>query len=265
MQASDDILKLQASGVTFFATTMVSGNVGAPMNLGAYGQIPVNRADHLKLGHMTAQGVWIHRSNHWEGGWDNRGGIVDTRSCPNEGFVMSNLKVDDLYIPSLGPDKGGKEVNSVDALFALGSLGDDAVKFVFCQASGGGDGPVLKDSTFSNFNVNVEPTMYSMLYSAYENGVKAPATYENLNFENVIIWPDGDHGGNWYAACPAPKGQGDKCGAKSGKGVTNFAFCYSGWQTGNEPCASTNPGGLIKRKLCTNSDVNGQKAYACFF
>ena len=60
-------------------------------------------------------------------------------------------------------------------------------------------------------------------------------------------------------------GQGDMCGAKSGKGVTNFAFCYSGWQTGNEPCASTNPGGLITSKLCTNSDVNGQKAYACFF
>ena len=189
-QCTDDCLKLEANDVTFFATTLVSGSVGGAVNSGAYGNLWGRWP--LDLHTMTADGVWIHRCVHPNGGWDGMSGIIRSGSCPKKGFTMTNVFVNDLYIPSYGENA----VNYVDALFSMGSL--DASSF-FCNVkTEDAAGPEMYDSTFSNFQVWVNPTGESQLYAQYKDGV---TIFDNINFDRIFIYKTGDCSTGWYTVC----------------------------------------------------------------
>lgn len=217
-QCTDDCLKLQANDVTFFATTLVSGSVGGAVNSGAYGDLWGHSLD---LHNMKADGVWCHRCIHVNGGYDKYSGIVRIGSCPKKGFIMKNVVVNDLYIPSYG----GNIVNFVDALFSMGSLDPDSD---FCKIKKeDAAGPEMYDSSFSNFHIYVQPTRQSQLYANYKDGF---TIFDNINFDRIFIYKTGDGLTGWYTVCGQSNKQEamDNCVDSDGLGHMVQNLFYNG-------------------------------------
>ena len=216
-QCTDDCLKLEANDVTFFATTLVSGSVGGAVNTGAFGNLWGRPS--LDLSNMKADGVWIHRCVHPDGGWDGKSGIIRSGSCPRKGFTMKNVVVNDLYIPSYGENA----VNYVYALFSMGSL-DASADFCHVKTEDAA-GPEMYDSTFSDFRVWVNPTGVSQLYAQYEDGF---TIFDNINFDRIFIYKTGDGSTGWYTVCGMGGQDAANCVDSDGLGHMVQNLFYNG-------------------------------------
>jgi hypothetical protein len=141
---ADDNIKPQASGVRFVDTTILQGDAGCPINLGAYG------FTNGSIARSVIHGVWIHRIMHKftkvsfevsDSGYgaqeDNCGGLVTNRTgfslfeerFKGVGFVeddnalgLSDVRISRLYVPSLVDGSVGMDVNSVTRTLTLSAL-----------------------------------------------------------------------------------------------------------------------------------------------
>jgi len=141
---ADDNIKPQASGVQFLDTTILQGDAGCPINLGAYG------FTNGSIARSVIHGVWVHRIMHKftkvasvvsDSGYgaqeDNCGGLVTNRTgfslfeerFKDTGFVedddalgISDVRISRLYVPSLVDRSVGVDVNSVTRTLTLSAL-----------------------------------------------------------------------------------------------------------------------------------------------
>lgn len=92
----DDAIKVFADEQHFSDVTLIQGNAGAAIDLGAYGY---NKA--IVKG-STVSNVYVHRIMQLGAGYDGLGGVITTRNKAT-GPEISNVTISGVYIADLGP------------------------------------------------------------------------------------------------------------------------------------------------------------------
>merc|ERR1712232_21343 len=162
---ADDVVKISASNVQFNRITVLLGNVGSAIELGNYGVGLRNN----NILNSVVSGVFIHRVIHSGGGYDGYGGIFGTRTCPKD-VNFRGITVSDVFIPEVG------NANTVDQVFAIGSLGGDAP---FC---GNHKGYVaFQDISFHSWRIFVNPSMTNKFFGNQD----AVTKIDHINFYDV--------------------------------------------------------------------------------
>jgi len=212
---ADDLVKVSASGVTFYSITALQGNVGSVIELGNYG-------DGLRTSgveNCLIDGVSIHRVVHSQGGYDGNGGILGSRTCPN-GISIKDITVKNVDIPELSG------ANTVSQLFAIGAVEGSAP---FC---GGVHGEVsFQNLNFLYWRIRPNPSMMSKFFGQSGETVSV----RDINFYNkdevtaegkldsaVQIFDSATH---YYCVCATAQGA-DQCWDANGpgRGVENMKY-----------------------------------------
>lgn len=95
LQHSDDAIKVYADDQHFRDVTLIQGNAGAAVDLGAYGY---NKP--IDVG-ASVTGVYVHRIMQQGPGYDGLGGVITTRNRAG-GAPISNVRIADVHIIDLG-------------------------------------------------------------------------------------------------------------------------------------------------------------------
>jgi hypothetical protein len=92
---SDDSIKVYADEQHFSDITLIQGNAGAAIDLGAYGyNKPINKGS-------TVKNVYIHRIMQLYSGYDRLGGVITTRNKAT-GAEINNVTIEGVYIANMG-------------------------------------------------------------------------------------------------------------------------------------------------------------------
>lgn len=92
---SDDAIKVFADNQHFREITLIQGNAGAAVDLGAYGcNTPITTG-------ASVNGVYVHRIMQNGPGYDGLGGVITTRNRAS-GAEISNVRIADVHIVDLG-------------------------------------------------------------------------------------------------------------------------------------------------------------------
>ncbi len=96
LQHSDDAIKVFADNQHFRDITLIQGNAGAAIDLGAYGY---NRP--IGARGASVQGVYLHRILQQGPGYDGLGGVITTRNKA-AGVEIANVSISGVFIADLG-------------------------------------------------------------------------------------------------------------------------------------------------------------------
>jgi len=227
IHTNDDGIKLHTQDMLYRFTTILQGNVGAVINLGAYGK---NRGVY----NSGIEYTWVHRLTQSGNGFDKNGGMISTRACPEwaltdtlEGRGLQGAEVYYLVVAYLGGADGQAPANSVGALLGLGVDGSQlSSKGMFCnddsfvKDQGNGEEWVISGLSFKNIYSYVNPSAYSTIYNVpYGANVrwdnpsllfKAEGSDFIQNLDAVVVFPLGaydpanpaDANSYGYFACP---------------------------------------------------------------
>jgi len=227
---SDDSIKLSVRGIKVYSTTIIQGNAGSAVSLGAYGY---NRG----TSDAEAHGVFVHRIAHSTTGYDDHGGVVASRTCPVEAASgemsgLLDISVHDLYVADIRNFKSPNVApgpNTIVRLFAVGlaAVGD------FC---GCGDQCAqaypISGLRFWDWTVMTDPYGLSLIHDDYGGQWNEDPNKKAL----TIGWVE-DYGNNpWVAQTISifhQEGDGDQgyypCASLSDAGC--LSFCGGDWSS----------------------------------
>ena len=236
LHIADDAIKISAQNVLFNQISVLKGNSGGVVNLGAYG---LNRGVEGAL----AENIWVPRITHYPNS-DNALGLIISRTCPY--FPQSGAPagtdpglfgagVNSLYVPSLG-DKGYP--NSINGLVRLGLEGGCDLRFTAPNFK-------IGDIDFTNFAVYLAPQPkssegeqgYSVLFDDQNPGTTiswepvrffgdTPPFNPNPDSNNAVVsYPGGVYDPNAEAygfyICGQNVNASQDCWTTEGQGITS--------------------------------------------
>jgi len=188
LHSADDAIKISAPGQSWSNITVMQGNAGGVINIGSYGY-------NSGTAGTTVDGVFVarvlQRLDDGRSQWDDRGGLITTRTCaqPNqrgEPQNVTDVAISNFIVPSLGgvPEKGRGQNTYVRA-FSIGVVGDTdrADEYAIFCARDGGSFRSSSDVTMGNFSFTN--------FDLYQNGLR-----NSLIYDGNQIFPS-DKKTNW--------------------------------------------------------------------
>lgn len=250
-QSADDTIKISAPSQKWTGITVLQGNAGSVVNIGSYGY-------NIGTAGTVVDGVYVPRitqscrpdckdpNKPGKAQWDDRGGLITTRTCsqPNragEPQNVTDVTIKNFTVNGLGGDpEKGKGPNSYVRPFAIGVIGDtnkkgDYAGFCFDGGNRSTADTTIGNFTFTNFDLFQNPLRDSLIYDG--NQVlpsQQKTTWEPIRFcagdticdmpppgpdasnnRPVTFWPAGTKDDpskpGYYVCGVGPKGDASKC------------------------------------------------------
>ncbi len=112
---SDDSIKVYADEQHFSDITLIQGNDGAAIDLGAYGyNKPISKGS-------TVKNVYIHRIMQLNSGYDRLGGVITTRNKAT-GAEINKVTIEGVYIANMGKNGPNRYFRKTAIGFVPGGL-----------------------------------------------------------------------------------------------------------------------------------------------